>query len=51
LRFRYGLFDGQAMTLGDIGKKLKITRERVRQIEKIALKKLHKRLVKRNEEE
>jgi RNA polymerase primary sigma factor len=51
LRFRYGLFDGQPMTLGDIGKKLKITRERVRQIEKIALKKLHKRLVKRNEEE
>jgi len=51
LRFRYGLFDGQAMTLGDIGKKLKITRERVRQIEKIALKKLHRQLVKRNEEE
>ncbi|HEY3227095.1 MAG TPA: sigma-70 family RNA polymerase sigma factor [Planctomycetota bacterium] len=51
LRFRYGLFDGQPMTLGDIGKKLKITRERVRQIEKIALKKLHKQLVKRNEEE
>jgi RNA polymerase primary sigma factor len=51
LRYRYGLFDGQAYTLGDIGKKLKITRERVRQIEKIALKKLHKRLVKRNEEE
>jgi RNA polymerase primary sigma factor len=51
LRFRYGLFDGQPMTLGDIGKKLKITRERVRQIEKIALKKLHRRLVKRNEEE
>jgi len=51
LRYRYGLFDGTPMTLGDIGKKLKITRERVRQIEKIALKKLHKRLVKRNEEE
>jgi len=51
LRFRYGLYDGQAMTLGDIGKKLKITRERVRQIEKIALKKLHKRLVKRAEDE
>jgi RNA polymerase primary sigma factor len=44
LRFRYGLYDGQPMTLGDIGKKLRITRERVRQIEKIALKKLHKQM-------
>ena len=51
LRYRYGLFDGQPMTQGDIGTKQKITRERVRQIEKIALKKLHRRLVKRNEEE
>src|SRR5262245_8850155 len=49
LRLRYGLYDGQPMTLGDIGKKLKITRERVRQIEKIALRKLNKRLVARNE--
>ena len=40
-----------ARASSDIGKRLKITRERVRQIEKIALKKLHKRLVKRNEEE
>jgi len=44
LRLRYGLYDGQPMTLGDIGKKLKITRERVRQIEKMALRKLNKRL-------
>jgi RNA polymerase primary sigma factor len=44
LRYRYGLYDGQPMTLGDIGKKLRITRERVRQIEKIALKKLHKQM-------
>ncbi len=51
LRLRYGLYDGQPMTLGEIGKKLRITRERVRQIEKIALRKLHKRLVSRNEEE
>jgi RNA polymerase primary sigma factor len=49
LRYRYGLYDGQPMTLGDIGKKLKITRERVRQIEKLALMRLHKRLAKRNE--
>ena len=46
LRMRYGLYDGQAMTLGDIGKRLKITRERVRQVEKIALKKLHRELMK-----
>ena len=50
LRLRYGLYDGQPMTLGDIGKRLRITRERVRQIEKIALRKLHKRLVARDEE-
>jgi DNA-directed RNA polymerase sigma subunit (sigma70/sigma32) len=37
------------MTLGDIGKRLRITRERVRQIEKIALRKLHKRLAAREE--
>jgi len=51
LRLRYGLYDGQPMTLGDIGKKLKITRERVRQIEKVALRKLNRQLVSRNEEE
>ncbi|MBI2931171.1 MAG: sigma-70 family RNA polymerase sigma factor [Planctomycetes bacterium] len=50
LRLRYGLYDGQPMTLGDIGKKLKITRERVRQIEKIALRKLYKRLVAKEED-
>ena len=51
LRLRYGLYDGQPMTLGDIGKKLKITRERVRQIEKIALRKLNERLVANHEDE
>ena len=50
LRHRYGLYDGQPMTLGDIGKRLKITRERVRQIEKIALKKLNKRFASWNED-
>ncbi|OGL46368.1 MAG: hypothetical protein A2W05_01565 [Candidatus Schekmanbacteria bacterium RBG_16_38_10] len=44
LRYRYGLYDGQPMTLGQIGRKLKVTRERIRQIEKIALKKLRKKL-------
>jgi RNA polymerase primary sigma factor len=50
LRMRYGLYDGQPMTLGDIGKRLKITRERVRQIEKIALRKLNRELVERDED-
>ena len=51
LRLRFGLYNGQPLTLGDIGKRHRITRERVRQIEKIALRKLNKRLVSRNEDE
>jgi len=51
LRLRYGLYDGQPMTLGEIGKKLRITRERVRQIEKVALRKLNKKLVSNHEDE
>jgi RNA polymerase primary sigma factor len=46
LRFRFGLYDGQPMTLGEIGKRLKITRERVRQIQELALERLHRRLSK-----
>jgi len=37
---RFGLDDGRIKTLGDIGAKLKLTNERVRQIEIKALKKL-----------
>lgn len=37
---RYGLSDGQTLTLETIGQKMSLTRERVRQIEKDALKKL-----------
>lgn len=37
---RFGLIDGDAYTLQDIGKQLHLTRERVRQVEKRALKKL-----------
>ncbi len=44
LRLRYGLYSGQAMTLVEIGKKLKLTRERIRQIQKTALGKLQKKL-------
>jgi RNA polymerase primary sigma factor len=37
---RYGLFDKEPMVLDSIGKQLGITRERVRQIQASALKKL-----------
>ena len=39
---RYGLIDGTEYTLADIGKKLEISRERVRQIEVEALTKLRR---------
>ncbi len=42
LRLRYGLTDREPMTLKEIGKMLHLTRERVRQIEAEALKKLHR---------
>ena len=41
LRMRFGLDDGEAMTLKDIGKRIGLTRERVRQIESEALRKLN----------
>lgn len=40
LRMRYGLDDGEPKKLKDIGEKFKISKERVRQIEKAALHKL-----------
>jgi RNA polymerase primary sigma factor len=42
LRMRYGLDNGEPMTLKEIGEKLNLTRERVRQIENEALRKLSK---------
>ncbi len=41
LNFRYGLKDGATYTLGETAKHLGITRERVRQIQNSAEKKLH----------
>ncbi|MGF1495967.1 MAG: RNA polymerase sigma factor, RpoD/SigA family [Elainellaceae cyanobacterium] len=43
LSLRFGLQDGQTMTLAKIGAMLNISRERVRQIEREALTKLRKR--------
>ena len=44
LRLRYGLYSGHAMTLDEIGRKLKLTRERIRQIQKVALRKLQEKM-------
>jgi len=40
LRMRFGLYDGEQKTLSEVGRKLRITRERVRQIESTALERL-----------
>ncbi len=50
LRMRFGLFDGEQKTLSEVGRRLRITRERVRQIEKAALEKLQSRLIVSGEE-
>ena len=40
LRLRYGLGDGYTYTLEEVGRIFKVTRERVRQIEAKAVRKL-----------
>ncbi len=40
LRMRFGLYDGRARTLEEVGKAFDVTRERIRQIEAKALRKL-----------
>jgi len=49
IMLRFGLTDGQALTLARIGEILNISRERVRQIEREALAKLRKSKAKINE--
>ena len=40
LMLRFGIEDGRARTLEEVGKEFSVTRERIRQIESKALKKL-----------
>ena len=40
LRLRFGIDDGQSLTLEEVGKIFGVTRERIRQIESKALRKL-----------
>jgi RNA polymerase primary sigma factor len=40
IRLRFGLYDGRCRTLEEVGKEFDITRERIRQIEAKALRKL-----------
>ena len=40
LELRFGLIDGQARTLEEVGREFKVTRERIRQIEAKAIRKL-----------
>jgi RNA polymerase primary sigma factor len=47
LQLRYGLLDGQAYTLEEVGRKMGVTRERVRQIEAQALSRLRHPTIKR----
>ena len=42
LDMRFGLIDGKSHTLAEVAKKLGVSRERIRQIEEEALKKLHR---------
>ena len=50
LRFRFGLDGGSEKTLEEVGEKFGVTRERVRQIQNLALKKLRKMIEKLEKE-
>jgi len=50
LDMRFGLTDGRLYTLAEAAKRLKISRERVRQIEEAALRKLRRFLEQQNQE-
>ena len=44
IRWRFGLKDGVYRNLAEVGRKMSLTRERIRQIEKVSLEKLRGRL-------
>ena len=46
LKFRFGLDGGTEKTLEEVGQKFGVTRERVRQIQNIALNRLRKKIEK-----
>jgi hypothetical protein len=46
LKMRFGITNGRAMTLEEVGKEFGVTRERIRQVESSALKKLKSKLKK-----
>jgi RNA polymerase primary sigma factor len=46
LRYRFGLDGGPERTLEEVGQKFGVTRERIRQIQNIALRKLRKKIQK-----
>jgi RNA polymerase primary sigma factor len=48
LRWRFGLDDGQEMTLQEIGERYGYSRERVRQMEERALEKIRQRIEERH---
>jgi RNA polymerase primary sigma factor len=47
IRLRFGLDGRKEMTLAEVGKKFKVTRERIRQLQQLALKEMRKRMEKR----
>ena len=51
LQLRYGLLDGQAYTLEEVGRKMGVTRERVRQIEAQAMSRLRQPNIRRQLQE
>jgi RNA polymerase primary sigma factor len=46
LRYRFGLDGGPERTLEEVGQKFNVTRERIRQIQNIALRRLRKKIEK-----
>jgi RNA polymerase primary sigma factor len=48
LRLRFGLDGGDPMTLDEVGKRFAITRERIRQLQDLALRQVRRRIHERN---